>query len=237
MSGPDDREDDGDGDDIRVAEYLLGLTDPAERAAMARRLAEEPALAAQLQLWQQRFSPLDADFAEVPPPAAAFGRLEKRLFGAPARQGWWNSVALWRGLTAAAAAIAVVAIGVNLMRPAPLSPDEFATQLVAALTDQGSGVSFVALYDQRSGTVRLTGLSGAQVPDRDYELWAIEGQNAPVSMGVVPVDASTDVKLSPEMLQQFGAGTVLAVTIEPKGGSPTGGPTGPIVAKGAATPV
>lgn len=237
MSQPDDSSEGEDRDAIRVAEYLLGLLDAAEHAAMARRIAEEPALAAELSFWQSRFSGLDAEFAEVAPPADALARLETRLFGAAAKHGWWHNLGLWRGLAGAMAAVAIVAIGVNVMRPAPLSPDEFATKLVAALSEEGSGVSFVALYDARSGTVRLTGLSGAPVPDRDYELWAIEGDHAPVSMGVIPVDTSHDVKLSPQVLSEFGEGTVLAVTLEPKGGSPTGKATGPIVAKGAATPI
>ena len=36
---------------------------------------------------------------------------------------------------------------------------------------------------------------------------------------------------------KFGEGTVLAVTLEQKGGSPTGKAQGPIVAVGKATPI
>ncbi|HEY4199216.1 MAG TPA: anti-sigma factor [Devosiaceae bacterium] len=242
MSNPEEHGDGFDGDQLLIAEYVLGLLDAAEHDRVAQRLANEPALAAELRLWQTRLSSLDTQFAEVSAPGAVLARIEARLFGgahpsSASANGWWNSLSVWRTIAGVAAAVAVIAIGANLLRPAPLDPTEFATRMVAALADQGTGVSFVALYDQRSGTVRLTALSGNAVPDRDYELWAIEGSNAPRSMGVVPVDAGKDVKLTPEILASFGAGTVLAVTLEPKGGSPTGNPTGPIVAKGAATAI
>lgn len=237
MSGPDESEHGEGGDSIGVAEYLLGLTDPAERAQMARRLAREPALARELQLWQQRFSDLDAGFAEVPPPADALGRLETRLFGRPARQRWWDSLALWRGLAGAAAAIAIIAIGVNLMRPPPLAPEEFAAEVVAALEMEGSPARFVALYDQATGMMRLTVLSGEPDPEKDYELWAIHDDEAPMSMGVIPAAGRTEKMLPPADRDMIAPGTVLAVTLEPKGGSPTGSPTGPMMAKGMATQI
>jgi anti-sigma-K factor RskA len=43
--------------------------------------------------------------------------------------------------------------------------------------------------------------------------------------------------LPSDLPASFAAGTVLAVTLEPKGGSPDPGPTGPIVAVGKATPI
>jgi anti-sigma-K factor RskA len=192
---------------------------------------------AEQRLWRTRLQSLDAQFEEVSAPAAILPRVEARLFGS-ARQtgfsGFWNSLAVWRSLAAAGLAVAAIAIGFNVLTPR-VDPQLFAQQLVAALQDQGQGVSFVALYDPLSGSVRLTALSGAQLPDKDYELWAIEGSNAPISMGVVQVDKHQNVKISPQVAQGFGAGTVLAVTLEQKGGSPTGQPQGAVVAVGAAT--
>ena len=228
-----------DGDRVLVAEYVLGLLSAAEYATVARRIGSEPVLASELRLWQSRLSSLDGEFAEVPAPAAVLGRLESRLFGSTSvggLAGWWNSLALWRGLAGAALAVAIVAVGINIATPR-LSPQYMATQLVAALKAEGSDVSFVALYNPATGSVRLTSLSGAAVPDKDFELWAIEGENAPVSMGVIPINARSDVKLPDNVAPEFGEGTVLAITLEPKGGSPTGGPTGPVVAAGAATAI
>lgn len=240
MSMDDDRSEGPPEDRVLVGEFALGVLDAAEHERMARRIADEPALRAELLLWQQRLSGLDAQFAEEAAPAGAFDRLQSRLFGAEKAQPtrWWDSLAVWRTAAAGFAAVAVIAVGVNVMQPPQLDPEEFAVQLVAALQSQeGSGVEFVALYDPGTGHVRLTALSGEVAPDRDLELWYIKGDEPAVSMGVVPVDQRTDIELDIEARQKFDEGIVLALTLEQKGGSPTGVAQGPIVAVGAATPI
>ncbi len=241
MSTDDDRSDGQGGDDLLVGEFALGLLDAAEHARLARRIAADPVLRAELRLWQSRLASLDDGFAEQFPPAGVFERIESRLFGASrpaAPTGWWDSLNLWRGLATGATAVAVLAIGFNLMQPARIDPEEFATQLVAALQSQeGSGIEFVALYDAASGTVRLTSLAGEVAPDRDLELWYIRDDEPAVSMGVVPLDQRTEIDLAPDAQAKFGEGIILALTLEQKGGSPTGVAQGPIVAVGAATPI
>ncbi len=230
-SGPDE-------DRILVGEYALGVLDADAHAQMARRIAADPALQRELRFWQTRLSGLDAQFTEQEAPRVILARLEARLFPAQRSAGWWNSLAVWRSLTASAVLVAVAAVGFNLMQPPRLDPREFATQLVAALQSQeGSGVEFVALYDTATGSVRLTALSGEAVPDKDFELWYIKGDEPAVSMGVIPVDQRTEITLSPEAKAKFAEGIVLAVTLEQKGGSPTGVAQGPIVAVGAATEI
>ena len=224
------------GKDGLVAEFALGLLDAAEHERVARLIAADPALREELRLWRTRFQSLDSEFAEQPAPARSWDALESRLFGGAAKPAsFWDSLNLWRGLAAGALAVAVVAIGVNVMRPAAPSPDEFAMQLVAALQAQeGSGVEFVAFYDSANGMVKLLGLSGQAVPEKDYELWYIKGEAAPVSMGVVPVDGRMEIPVAPDAKANFDEGTVLAVTLEQKGGSPTGAPQGALVSAGPA---
>lgn len=221
-------------DRILVAEFALGVLDGIERARLAARIAAEPALQAELRVWQAQLSGLDGEFAEVDPPRNGLSRVEARLYGEPKPARWWDSLVLWRSLAASGLAVAVVAIGFSALQPR-VDPQDIANQLVAALREEGSNVSFVALYNPASGSLRLTALSGDAVPEKDFELWAIEGQDAPVSMGVISIDQRVERRVPDAALTGFRAGTVLAVTLEPKGGSPTGGPTGPIVAKGAAT--
>jgi anti-sigma-K factor RskA len=218
---------------LLAAEYVLGVLPPAEHAAVSARLGAEPALRAEVRFWRSRLARLDAQFAETPAPAAVWTRLEGRLFGRDRGPGLWGSVAFWRSLSGVMAAIALLAIAINLAAPRP-DPDAFAAQLVAALSAQGSNVQVVALYNATTGQVRLTTISGAAVPDKDYELWAIEGSKPPRSMGVIPIDRRVDVPVAPDILAGFGPGTTLAISLEPKGGSKTGAPTGPVVAAGQA---
>jgi anti-sigma-K factor RskA len=79
-------------------------------------------------------------------------------------------------------------------------------------------------------TQRLTVLlaSGALEPGQVFELWTIPEGGAPVSLGVF--EPSETFRLAAETLLEDGA--LLAVSLEPAGGSPTGQPTGPVVALG-----
>jgi anti-sigma-K factor RskA len=229
--------DTGDRDgDFLVGEFALGVLSAEEHARVAARIAADPALKAELAMWRQRLAGLDREYAEERAPLAPLLRAEARLFPQPRPTSAWNSLVVWRSLAAGGVAVAVAAIGFNLMQPATLDPRELATQLVAAIEAQeGSGVSFVALYDSATGMLRLTSLSGEPMPNRDFELWAIHGSEPPVSMGVVPMDARAEIEMPDDV--PFTEGTVLAVSIEPRGGSPTDGPTGPVVAMGKATAI
>ncbi|TNE40885.1 MAG: anti-sigma factor, partial [Alphaproteobacteria bacterium] len=74
-------------------------------------------------------------------------------------------------------------------------------------------------------------VKGAPARGRSFELWLIEGGNAPVSLGLVPDKARGNVKV-PAALQHKFANAVLAISDEPEGGSPTGKATGPVLALG-----
>lgn len=229
--GPED-------DRVLVAEYALGLLDGRERVVMAHRIETEPQLSAEMRVWRDRLASLDGEFADMAPPADTFGKIEHRLWGvADKPAGWWNSLVLWRWATSVAAAIAVLALGLNVMLPRP-DAQALATQLVAALqANEGSGVEFVAFYDQVSGAVRITSLSGEAFSDKDYELWYIKGDAPAVSMGVLPINQKREIPLDAAARAGIEAGTTLAVTLETKGGSPTGVAQGPIVAVGKVTPI
>jgi anti-sigma-K factor RskA len=227
----DERGSDGDGGrNTLVAEYVLGLLGPEAHRRAERLIEADPALQAERDFWAARFSSFNADYAETAPPSHLIGQIEGRLFGAERKTSWLDSLALWRGLAAGALAVAVAAIGFNLIEPRQ-DVSTLTTQLVAALQAEGSDVQFVALYDG-ARTVRLTALSGEPVDDRDLELWAIQGGNDPISMGVIPVNERSSVPLSETVLEGWGEGSVLAITLEPKGGAPGGVPTGPVVASG-----
>lgn len=236
--------DDMDGGDSKrnalVAEYVLGLLGPAEHERIHRLVEGDSALRAERDFWTFRLAALNDGYAETSVPDRLWAGIEARAFGdagTPAKSGWWESLLVWRTIAAGALAIAVAAIGFNLMQPR-FDADQMAVQLVAALQAQeGSGVEFVAVYDQAQGQVRITSLKGAAVPDRDFELWYINGQQPPVSMGVIPVNQRRQIPLDASARSEIASGTILAVTLEQTGGSPTGAPQGPIVALGSATPI
>ena len=114
--------------------------------------------------------------------------------------------------------------------PAPEGPRE---RLVASLAPQEqSNVHYFVVYDASTRDIGLSHVTGDRASGRDFELWVIEGSNAPQSVGVIPAGSSVHLAVDDELQRKIAAGAALAISLEPAGGSPTGAPTGPVVALG-----
>jgi anti-sigma-K factor RskA len=201
--------------DISAAEYVIGLLDLEARSAAEALIKRDPGFAALVQAWENRLEDLNEAYDPAPAPNL-LPQIEARLFPQPARtaKGWLPAL-LGFGLTTAAA-IAVVAF----FALSPAKPS-----LVAELSADASPLRYTASLTETELT--LTRLEGGDAqPGKDYELWLIEGDNAPVSLGVI--GASYKI-----VMPKLEPGYVLAITLEPAGGSPSGKPTGAIVAAGA----
>lgn len=221
------------GDEALAAEYVLGVLPAGERQAAARRIESEPAFARLVEDWQARLSPLDAGYEEVAPPASVKAGVDARLFGASrqaARPGIMHSLAFWRGVAAAAIAALLIAIAAPYLQP-PAEPPA-AQRLVASLASEGSDVRYLVVYDASAGEIGLSHVTGDRQGGRDFELWAIEGDAAPVSLGVIPVGANVHMAVAPAHRELIDSGVLFAISLEPEGGSPSGQPTGPVVAAG-----
>ncbi|ESY68698.1 anti-sigma factor [Mesorhizobium sp. M0051] len=224
------------GDDLLAAEYVLGVLAADERQIASRRIEAETDFARLVDGWEVSFSPLAAAYQDIEPPASVKPAIDRRLFASagavavPAQpRGLWSSLTFWRGLAAAAVAALVIYIAVPILNPPVEQPQ---ARLVASLAAEGSDVKYLAVYDAAHHEVGLSHVSGERAAGKDFELWMIEGKNPPVSMGVIPAGATARIIVSPAARQKLAQGAVLAVSLEPSGGSPTGQPTGPVVAAG-----
>lgn len=221
------------GDDLLAAEYVLGVLPANERQIASRRIDTEAVFARMVDGWEVHLSPMGAAYPEIEPPVSVKAAVDRRLFASAAtapvqtRAGLWSSLAFWRGLATAAVAALAIYIAVPYINPPVEQP-----RLVASLAAEGSDVKYLAVYDAAHHEVSLSHVSGERASGKDFELWMIEGKNAPVSMGVIPTGATTRLTISPAVQQKLAQGAVLAVSLEPAGGSPTGQPTGPVVAAG-----
>ncbi len=227
MTAPDELT----GDDALAAEYVLGVLPEDERQAVADRIAKDRIFARLVDDWEAQLGPLGERYQDATPPAAAKAALDRRLFGvdaAPRLNGFWQNLTVWRTIAAALAALLLL-IAIPVLRSTFITQ---APQLVALLSAEGSPVSYVAVYEPSTGSVALSRVGAAQPGDHDFELWVINKDKAPVSMGVIPPGETTKVALSDVLRDQVRAGANLAISSEPKGGSPTGQPTGPVVAVG-----
>ncbi|MBV7409388.1 anti-sigma factor domain-containing protein [Maritimibacter sp. DP1N21-5] len=210
-------------DRVLAGEYALGLMSMSEAAAFARRLNAEPALAALVRGWQEDFTSLTDDITPVAPPTRVWREVQGRLFGGDTGPRWLMA-AIPTLLAASLAVLLFVVPPAGLVRP-PADPlyhidlaSEDGTLLLAAGYDGDTGELYVIPYDAPDeGTV--------------HELWIIAGGNAPVSMGLLPGDDPARIAVAPEVAAQFD-GATLAISVEPPGGSPTGAPTGPVIATG-----
>jgi anti-sigma-K factor RskA len=218
-------------DQLLAAEYVLGVLPHEERRAFEQRLASEAQLSRFVKEWEAQFAPFQEEIAPAEPPAATLRQIEERLFQTPASPtGWWNSLAFWRSLaTASLAAAAVFAVFLSTQ------PKDAGGELVAQLSGE-TDVRLVALYDRRTATLKLNRIAGNRVQGRELELWLIEGSNAPVSLGVLNADARDTITV-PEALRKRLVNATLAVSDEPPGGSPTGQPTGAVLATGPLTEI
>lgn len=233
MSGADNTRMPNGGDDLIAAEYVLGVLDADARARAEARLENDRSFALLIKAWETRLSPLNDDYEAVVPPAAVKAALDKRLFTstASAKSGLLQSLGFWRGLSFAALALAAVAIIPDLLRREPEVTKS--APIIASMQAEGGDIRFVALYEPGNDEIRISTVKADKAADRDFELWLIEADGKPKSMGLIPAGQTLALKVKPELVALISAGDTFAVTVEPLGGSPTGDPTGPVIAAGA----
>ncbi|MGB6119464.1 MAG: anti-sigma factor [Mesorhizobium sp.] len=232
MSETDDNGRGLGGDDALAAEYVLGVLDAEARLAAAPRVETDPAFARLVDHWEVTLAPMAEQFDEVEAPATVKQAIDRRIFDAAPDttrpSGVWTSLAFWRGLALAGVMATVIAIAVPIMQPA----DKTTQPMVATLMPQQSDVQYMAMYEASTGQLGLSHLTGDRDAGRDFELWVIEGSKAPRSLGVIPVGQSVRITVDPTMRDMMNSPVVLAISLEPTGGSTTGAPTGPVVAAG-----
>ncbi len=241
--------------DLTAAEYALGVLDAGALRAARRRLRTDAVFAQDVSAWEAYFQPWIESIAAVEAPASAWPRIQASL-------GWTETsrakpasvsaptaspVGFWRGLAFggfALAAVAAVGLMFALQRPPeqvqlPAPPAIVTTQVVAPdmvasiAGDDGRAV-LTASIDSKSGAMTLSPVEGMEMPTgRAAELWLIPAGGAPQSLGVIDPARAGAMTIPETMRAGLSGEALLAVSLEPMGGSPTGQPTGPVVAKGA----
>ena len=74
--------------------------------------------------------------------------------------------------------------------------------------------------------------AGIVVPGKSLELWALPAGGKPRSLGLVAMQEKGILRMKAAADQSIGDAAVLAVSLEPSGGSPTALPTGPVLYTG-----
>lgn len=230
--------------DRLAAEYVLGTMRGAARARFASLLKYDPEWRRRVAEWETRLTPLALAGSDIAPPRSLWPRILARVAqnsarydstGAVARSGMFASLAFWRGI-AVTSTTAVLALGMfTASRPAPEPPIAMVAVMSTEKAEPAMVVSWPPQKSAREPHIRIKVIQDhATMPDNtSWELWMLPGgKAAPVSLGLVGLDENQVVKLKPEHAGMIGKAWGVALTVEPKGGSPTGAPTGPVIFKG-----
>lgn len=233
--------------DQDAAEYALGVTTAAQRLEAERRMASDPGFAGLVTAWDDRLAPLIDAIPGKTPPRVVWMRIAAQLGLAPktANAGVWSNINIWRTATGVFAVAAAASMAILLVYPkpietpttvaAPAAPDAALTS-VGLLKGETGPASFVVTLDRANKRLMIAPVSSASPTDKSFEMWVLPKGQPPISLGVMDgheiVTIDTDKLIGPD-----GSRANLAVSLEPRGGSPTGLPTGPVIASGQLQPV
>ena len=216
------------GHDLRAAEYALGTLDAQERAALEREADGDPATAHRIREWERRLAPLMGAVPSVAPsPRVREALLRALPHGAGGARGEvhqlrarvrrWQVAAVGSGLLAAGLAL-FVAVGPSS------SPVE--GRYLAVVQGGGTLPALIVQVDTRTGLAEVRPVGADAPAGRSLELWYVGAEGAK-PLGLVGA-APSRVRLP----QGAAADGVIAVSVEPPGGSPSGQPTGPVIYTG-----
>lgn len=223
--------------DLLADEYVLGLLDELAERRVEKRAGAEPDLAAALGRARDRFAALDLTAPLQPGAEALWPKIAARLVPpeaavevpAPApvvaRPSRRRFLPVGAGLAAGLLIGAV--LGVQAFRADPVV-------IAVLLADDGTPQAVVEDFGNDNARVRF--VADVAVPDGQVmEVWTLPSlEMGPVSLGLLEA-ARADTLRGPDLPAPL-AGQLYEITIEQAGGSPTGRPTGPILAKGFAAP-
>lgn len=218
--------------DQLIAEYVLGVLSSEERAQVEAWAERDPDAQAAIAAWQSHFACWLDQVPEASPPAHVWQAIEARLFPVNGpeqvkRPGVWRNPGFWRWTSAALAACLLVSVITLVQPPRPTPP-----ALLARLEQSDGNTLFAATVQAGGRSVLFVPTRTTAWPDRSAQAWVIGGDGIPRSLGLLPANAAAALAVPSELAATLAEGAVLAVSLEPLNGSPTGLPTGPVIAQG-----
>ncbi|TAM98393.1 MAG: anti-sigma factor, partial [Rhodanobacteraceae bacterium] len=200
-------------EDLRYAEYVLGVLDADTREAVEREIASDPHAAEEVARWQRCLLPLAEDIPVATPSAHVWARIERTLgmqtarreSTQPARAGWWSNLALWRGFAFGAAAVAAAFIVAFIVVPRttmapPAAPGT--AYMASTITQTDGQVGWTATMDLAHARMVIVPAKPQSLPaDRAPELWLIPAGQKPIAVGMIAASGPTTIALSKALVE------------------------------------
>ena len=238
----DKRQKDEDRAALAAEHALRLLTDEEARQAQGLE-SGDPAFAQEVRRWRGRTAPLFDEVGAVAAPAAVWDRIDEATGGERRASNvipFQRRVGFWRAATGAMTALAAALAVILLFEPrATITPLPQQAQvpasapLVAMLGDRQQ-MKVVASWDPDAQQLVLAVAGDMPAdPAHAHELWVIPADGKPRSLGTMGTAKQSHMKLADALAALLQQGATIAISVEPPGGSPTGAPTGPVVASGA----
>jgi anti-sigma-K factor RskA len=221
-----------------AAEYVLGTLNREDRLAVEGRLGSERALQAAVDAWQRRLTPLADTVAPVAPPPNLYNKvraqigLSAHVISLKAREHQLMKRGnRWRNATAAMTAMAASLVGVVAIREQ--YHNDMPTQFVAVLQAGEDKPAFLMTVDTKTHNCVITAVTAPKQADKSYQVWMVHDKlPKPKSLGVMSEGEMNVMPMAPGPDTDMFMNASFAVSLEPEGGSPTDGPTGPVLFSG-----
>lgn len=227
-------------EELLAAEYVLGMLEGDELLDARNRATADHDFAEDVARWQARFAPLFDEIVPLEAPEDTWSKIDQRIAGQPGQvYQLTRRVRFWRRIAATAAAAAAVSAAALFMFSTPQRAPQDPTMapasaplLVASLASEAGATSLAVTFapSQREIVIAPGRVSGEA--NRAHELWLIPPGGAAISLGTIEPSGVQRRQLAPTVASQVASGATIALSLEPAGGSPTGAPTGPVLAAG-----
>ncbi len=216
--------------DEMIGDYVLGLLTGEDLRAFEAAMAGDTALVARVAALQEKLQALDDTVVPEAVPAGLWQRIEAQLpaVSKPAVVARKPKRLDWVPM----AASIVMAAGVGFLAGQEYSRQPAPVVIAVLVSDDSTPGAIVEAFANNS--VHFVPLEAFSVPDgKIIEVWTKPNEEiGPVSLG--QFSRPEDIVLKGIDLPVPQAGQLYEITLEDAPRSPTGKPTGPILAKGLA---
>lgn len=204
-----------------AGEYVLGTLRGLARKRFQRLLLSSNQAREAISMWEQNLNNLASAITPQTPSDDVWQQIIQRIENQPqqSKKVIHTKPSLWRTWSFVATAACIV-LAFLVIEPATKIEN---TQQIALVQNQDKQSLWFIDVNEQALSIKASSRLVAQT-NKDYELWMIlKGQDTPISLGLLPKQGGKILLKD----KRFNASniTLLAVSLEPIGGSPNGLPT------------